>query len=561
MLRKGDSNSIRFQKNLKTLASGMLELPSMKTVSEIVYKEAIKGLDNYFFITFDKLFDEANKKGIDLKKELNENINRNNCWPFEKDNLTPMLKDNVINEQQFQYHIVVPLLDKLSKKQLKETPAITYTFLEEQYPIPEVRRGNNEKRCPVIEVPFLEESHAALHIPWWVIGVPIASQPIAMPCLSNISGTIVSCPPFPKWIRNCAASGPQCEVCPATNPASNTINRSCSVPGGGLDEIKIVLKHPVNAQDNCFADFTPVPSTSTFLGNYYDGSPNYATITALSGYNYYTWTTNNNVQTIQKLTYPIIDKNYQNMGGIQEGNVLTLCANRNTFNSYDEAIDPNQNKRFGFGYGGIYKIERLNQLALYFAYPGYIKEYWFSDGPDLYSCYEVNSPVGPCFSGKSQIKEDYNVPTCNFCDNYNVFGVAFDQIVTDELSTSFVNYWKDNVITVGVGKTTYRMKAGNFTDFNASNSSSTCPPPSLTLACQLFKTNDITYEVSKPFFSNQLYQTGDIFTVRVTATFSGGEKIDECKDIQLVSGVTDYSDVLVYIRGKILNYQVDVYKQ
>lgn len=522
---------------LEMLAVGLLNESQNDTIKNIVNVSCALSVDSFYFIRYDSLIARVEREGLPLKTRMNSRI-ASYYSISASDYVGDVLSTLWVRGELRPAFLSIPnYIDFVGTSVLMSNPKLAYGYEENDYPISCINCSGSSQ---------ITRSQTAGNLTYLVlVNFPSWSQAKVW-----------------KYLTNCVAQVPdlvslRCQVCGGF-PSPGGINIGS---GNTLmnHEIEIDIgSNGVNGSDGClFIDgLNNTPATA------------YAKLSKITGFNYYTRVGSTpDYRRLQKLIYPIEDRNYLGNGNPEQGDVLSLCEDVSKFNSWDEHTS---GIRYALGMGGVFKLERpgTSQQPLYFSFP-YATGLWFNQGPDMRVFYGTVTTTNTCLSGRQEITQMYETHGCEFCGYYPVWNIASTDVTNYLASTDYnfiSNYWKDNVINVGV-LTSASVSAlnSNLLEFTAGTTGS-CTPPTTTPKAQLLLLNDGTYEYIKKFTGNQSYAPGTNLTVHVRANFANNEYIDECQTLTLAANANNYTLIVVQIRGDIknysssvINYQVDIY--
>ena len=133
----------------------------------------------------------------------------------------------------------------------------------------------------------------------------------------------------------------------------------------------------------------------------------------------------------------------------------------------------------------------------------------------------------------------------------NVFNPNSTDLLASTDEATITNFWKQNVITVGFGRTTASMiQQGDYLTFMAPLTTSP-PAPTLIQVQELILDQNGDYYVKR---SIPAIAAGKQITIYVQANFKNGQVIETIDAIDTISSSGTFDRVVVDIRGKLENY-------
>jgi hypothetical protein len=359
------------EQQANAIADALVEVLENDTVRNTLYIECGKGMYQYYWVSFeilqaslDSLFD------IDLYKRMNRIIARDHTLPPNGIYVQDYISAATV--AGFHPHLMIPNLHTLSgvspdimgsiALNHASAPAIAHpnvgTWLLSSEPPAgynfETRQWQNNVKTSKLITP------ASLCVELMVlVSYRIVNLNTVSPC-SNGSK---------KVINNCIFRDPICRVCEEVFPHNPNVNKIQSSKMKN-EEILIRLNNfQINGLQyptpcHQFYNYISGENASSSFGNlgsmknlqYYKPIPDYA-------YPGFTQGRENIKNKIVDL--PITAINESTLS-IEDVNSLSLCYIENTFHAHGDM--PGENELAG----GIYVINRLNGLPLYFYFPGHI---------------------------------------------------------------------------------------------------------------------------------------------------------------------------------------------
>ncbi len=535
-------------KHLSILAIGLIEISTDTNVEEFYYSTINYCIDSYYHMYYRNLLNLYNEeKHIDLIPRMNEFIETYLGELYEGENIEASL--NELDAIGFSPQIVIMNYDSLKDDPINENPRIGYYSFQEEWPL----------FCLSCEDGLISQDEVYANRAWFVNLLP---TPIYYPAV---------------WITNCTAlsaiaNGKEpCEFCPFNSNYLPFTHSNCNVNNW---EVRITNKHyngdPLFGElDRCIYGVLIQPLTYI---NSVEG--NYAILTKLNGLDYYECNQYNTdtIMSIKKVQHPIHDFEHFSSAnnGVFDvslaGDVLTLCGSE--FQSERLTEFPQKIMRYGLASGGVYRLYRpgvTGNRPVYFSVP-WAKGLWYTSSPDMTIHYDMEGdyPNEYCSVSANIDKEElFEACGCEFCETGKA---VFDGQLTDAMkyvaTTNFseiYNFWKNNVVTVGVFSNTTVNAVDNYVEFEASYSSSstTCSlpiSPAPTLIQNLTLTSSNRYEVYKKLvIGTSAVPKGTDLYISVIAKFTNGEYITDTKCLNVQND--DVNRVSVQFRGNIKDYQ------
>ncbi len=535
------------------------------TMLSVMITNAARAFSGYHAVSLKKFMEQCESHGLNMRTRMNNIISSEYNLPGGKDYVGMIEDISMVNNTRFAHHIVIPYLHEyleqevedmsgleLSQSQLHDLLAEDHYFayhdFSEDYPLFGFQVGELgviDVDITRIKVKTQRPTFITIATPHWCI----------LTDDNNCQNFLRYC-----FFNSCYSS---CRNCSPSTNYGGLSDLACGA-GVGFWEFEIEILVYINAnnsepeENNCFY----------FLDGQFV-EPFYGILEAnIEVFNYYRlygdWST---YMLAELMNLPI-----RNNSSLEEGNKLTLCHTGQRFNQieeYDEA--------FSLAKGGVYTLKIPNLQTLYFAFP-YPAYMWYFNGPDMriIAGYEISSDLcGNSCGGinKYDVTEEYSTCGSSFL-NSNIFGFNNDYIVTTDKDFLF-DYWTKPAITVALGggsmfnECAYKQlysssdpSPGPYTNSHCNNITELGSAPGNlgTLVCTLTKTNSTTFEISKEL-SNSI-QHGDTAYVHVYATFPNGVSID--KYVLLyndISPTTHWPSATVEIRGKIIDYEIKIYKK
>lgn len=554
------------EQHLQNLAVALqLALEDHPDVRLLIYQEAIEGVELYYYISFDNLFQLATSElSVDFRQEMNAAY----ADFIEGDPQTDYYGQI---ESYFQsmgakdLHIALPYLDLAYPRGNVTSLPTTGPYAEPMfgtalnaggYPANQIVPTDGE-----IMTASVDKATAKL------VGILIPSHIILDHCYMNGNECY-------KTIAPCAVTGPWGKDCPPTGPSPGGIPFVQGTLNFMNYEIEIKLSDFMY-YDNYIGgnigdcDYIPLPCRPTNPQNGpFTTCENYGRLSAIPGMDYYKIVNQvtgcNGCVAMEKVppTKGPIQGCTGNNNYFDDAYHFILCQTYNRFLMLGEGGAMPK-----LGMGGVYKIGQpgTNLPELYFAFP-YGKHMWQWFGPDARLHFLTTESQTPCSPLISNLDPAYKTIDNTFYSTTIPSAAGNPEVIATTNGAAILNYWQDNAVEVGL------VSGGNgFTDsqniaefYASSNPPSNCGTTNLTHLVTLTKlanaTND-TYVVLKPI-PNSTLTPGTEVTIRVQATFDNGESIDECKSLTLGPSTFNYTEVTVSFRGKLAStYQVDVYSE
>jgi len=484
-----------------TLANGKLTNP----ISDIIYRHISNGVGQYYAISYTKLFNEAELRGIELDEMMNDLI-RDLYDISDSTNISRnILLNNSHNGKKYIFHIVVPYFDNivnLTPDSITELIAITenkINILNDKKPYFSWIYG--EEDYPI------DGFHAELDdlIEHGINSTLVHNNPVIISVFDLFPQNLYLNSEY-TVIDDCFMLNNSCRECPYINSNSPLLNDLVGGAGAMDHEILISLA----------GGGTSIPcyiTTPELLG--VEEETPYAVLKTMPGFNYYYVSPGITTKYVRKVEFPLISV-VQDIGGFQ-GDYLKICQPEAYFKVYGEDLGVAD---YAIAAGGVYMLTTPGVTAdpLYFSFP-FQNEIWFTNGPDMELHYYHNyGGIGFCdeeedlsdiVSEKFTKKNDFYLN--NIIDNESNKLIASTDF--DELG----GYWLDNFVHVG-------QIEGNFID-------------------------------------NEEFEPDTEIIVQVYATFENGEEIDQYSYLTLQPNINPYTEVRTFFRGKIVEYSVKIFNK
>jgi len=573
----------RVTQNLKNMSYGLIkalhtlgrgntkteETNDLATFNQIVVENAVRGLHGYYYVTVDRLLNECAQAGINLDSLINDALSSESGT--QGFNIAAILLENNLNGTSFTYHIVVPYLDMLLGKTENESgelnnivaadkealgstmPRISWDVWSGHYPV----MGYYLNTSGQIATISIEKSDAQT-------GYTIFTGAVALQeCL--LDGLTCA-----AVINNCAPAYATCKNC--TDVATPTeFNANAN---GSMENYEVEIN--LDKLNNDIGDASN--SNDCYYLTMDEPWMYYAELSAyINECQFFEADYNGSLGTLTKVQWPIRAMSSQTGDDVMTyGSVLKLCEETTTFFTYGDGsagTDP------GLAPGGLYCLSRLGLPNLYFAQP-YGEGLWHSGNPDMRLIFALDrdeSQVcpGPSFMPAKSDVDPYYGFSCMFypCSHEadspnNPLGVEQNLIIGTELAPMLA-YWSKNAISVGFRHTSFsRVAKDNVLEIATTDTQNSTAPAGLGAPIgSLLKTynpgtDSEEYEFMRHFSDGNIRHAGDELVVHLYATFFDGSVINHYFDLTLsgnAGGSEDINYMNAFIRGRIMDYQIDVY--
>lgn len=584
----------KVRKNLERLSIGLqgavnhYNQPTAKLdsdsnpVADIIYYESAKGLDGYYYVTYDRLIELSNENNLDLINLMDEAINEAYNLPDGTQTVTNILNPGLGIYNGDKYHVLIPFLaDHLSKTEdiggkievttaeaesLTDSPNFAFVFNEDNYPVPQTDYSNNAVTLGQLDL------STATNWPTFINMVGVGNECIIDPANCN------------RHLRFCSASDPICDFCeitPSYTPGILPDNASTYGPDAlNLQHLEVTIwldyfddAGGLLGNDTCYSDIDEWTDFYEFYGGtpyavsieevpYESQDKYYANLYSLIGSNYYNYNSNN--ETMLKVEMPIRYINF----AVLEGNSMSLCRRYINYHSYNEYDGGDgDNGEFGLAMGGVYKIQRLNMPPMYFAYP-YGERWWYTQGPDMnvaaVSRIDFNSL---CMNGEFEAIPEFS----HYSDGGSEFEHGLDllgldkEVLISQHPGPIQAFWNSPKIFVGFVpvQPSSSPEAGNFIRYDVNDNTegwtNSADLGGQNLIGQATKIGD-NY-ILENILSESL-NAGDQVTVRIEMTHSNNqtEVVYNTLTLQSDSPDGDINHVTLFLTGNIYEYDVKIYK-
>lgn len=530
-----------------TLANGKLTNP----ISDIIYRHISNGVSQYYAISYYKLFNEAELRGIELDEMMNDII-RDLYDISDSTNITRnILLNNSHNGKKYIFHILVPYFDNivnLTPDPITELIAITenkINILNDKKPYFSWIYGD-------VDYP-IDGFHADLDdlIEHEINATLVYNNPVLISVFDLLPQNLYLNSEY-TVIDDCFMLNNSCRECPYINTNDQLINDPSGA--GAMDHEILINLAGGGTSILCYI-------TTPEIGGVEEETP-YAVLKAMPGFNYYYVTPGITTKYVRKVELPLLSV-VQGDGGFQ-GDYLKICQSEAYFKVYGEALG---GADYAIAAGGVYMLTTPGVTAdpLYFSFP-FQSEIWFTNGPDMELHYYHNyDGISFCDEDLSDIVSEKFTKKNDFYVN-NIIDPESNKLIASTDFDELGGYWLDNFVHVGIATAGSQMIIPeNLLDFEASTPTTPIVPGDIgTMIAELESYNDGTYtwyQIEGNFIDNEEFEPDTEIIVQVYATFENGEEIDQYSYLTLQPNINPYTEVKTFFRGKIVDYSIKIFNK
>jgi hypothetical protein len=568
------NTSYEIEDDINIINKALVILCKNDTIRGSIFEMCAKGVENYFWVSFESLNNElfSNYK-IDFFKLINSEFHDKYKLDTSKINIENFLLK--FREIGYNPHIVVPNLEKLTNKQLNENRFIDLSVDESRMltnPLvssyTHSTNYTNNLNCIKFENNRLvnltiNKDRVCEYIIIYV-AMRIVDPFDSNPCDNNGNN---------RAVYNCAFRYPLCSICEEKYPHNSTITQSSNgLPGQA--EIILKLKNINSGTEPnfpCYSEFTPE------IGHVFDLGSNkifdtFGYLASTNGLTYYNSKLSDPININNSVYYnTILEESTLPIGILKyDGNITekvnctktTICSSEIDFHSKGNFTNVNELA------GGIYSVSRLNGLPYYFYYPGHLTgSILYISGPDNIINYDLiggNPSVDFCSNGFQilALQESFKYSSsCKYCTpSYNSLNLDPTYFLNTN-KNYLLDYWYKDALNVAISYSVTNDKTpeANIIEFVGGDGNSNCNL-SISNKTLIATFNKRGNEIDQFKHFNIFENSGANFFIEANVQFKSGKVIRNCGVINTVLSNKKLKGAAIVPRGNISSLIVNVYK-
>lgn len=571
-----------------------------ETIMRLIFEQASRGLNEYYYVSFERLFAQAEEAGIPLEEMVNNSITTVFELPSGSNPLGDILDVTEYNGNPTFYHFIIPFLHLHAGKEIQENYTMekltdgdidelvgqaatgAYVLLESGYPINGITFDAPDGDSPTVDefIALISKSEALSNPTMIIVSGPIDD------CFID-SDAIGDCPTDEVFINfnDCINELSTCATCPGSNV--NYTNGINNISTNGLG----------NTQSHEFQFFYYPEYFAQCFENSESNQPYF--LLEAENTSWPIWIkqhVNNGYYNIDALgEYPIIAQSGE------QGNKMKLCINSNMAIDYNGSIFPDGDNgseqipisgvsNFIFKQGNedgdataqlasnnIYKlsIPGSDVLPIYMYFP-MASGFWYND-PDSKLLYLIDTFDESCVDELNKVEEFYHAQS-NYFNEFSNYSNPHRYIFNTNKQV-LESYWEIPRLFVGfeTGQTVNKLNSREYNVNTPNNAVSI--PDNYELIAELsgdYLSGDYQTNFNEPIVLNDndssptevAIHVSGVFKPKVTNVVGNAVPFNYLETMELTktnsnnSSIQSFNTLSLYFSGirAGFNYDVSIYK-